>query len=289
MRNKLVIGRGRKMSDQVVHIQNSLIQHGTENDRIYIMKLSKRDLPEILSTLDEMALDNSYSKIFAKLPYSLKEDFLEKGYQTEAQIPKFFKGTEDGVFMGKYFQEERNTLENPEIISQVLDIALKKKTEKKISLEKDYFFRRAQKEDAEKMAKIYGQVFQSYPFPIEDPSYIRKTMDENLEYFGIWHQDQLIALASSEMDISSLNVEMTDFATLPEYRGKKLALYLLSKMEKAMKVKGIKTAYSIARSQSFGMNSTFSKAGYTFGGTLVQNTQIAGHLESMNIWYKSIK
>lgn len=276
------------MSDEVILVQNSSIQHGKKNNRIYLMKLDPQDCPGILPKLDEMAQENSYSKIFAKVPNSLMKKFLQKGYQIEAHIPKFFKGKEDGIFMSKYFDETRGLLEEKKRISQVLDVALKKKLQEKQSLEKGYFCRKAQKEDVIEMSKVYQRVFISYPFPIADPSYIKKTMEKNVEYFGIWYKDQLVALASSEMDLSLQNVEMTDFAILPKYRGKNLALYLLNKMEKEMENKGMKTAYSIARSHSFGMNSTFSKAGYDFRGTLIQNTQIAGHLESMNVWYKSL-
>ncbi|WP_213818219.1 putative beta-lysine N-acetyltransferase [Garciella nitratireducens] len=276
------------MSDLVKKIRNSYMQHGKENNRIYLMKLAPKDCPEILSDLDKIALDNEYSKIFAKVPYSLKQEFLEKGYQVEAQIPNFFRGKEDGIFMAKYFDEQRRQLENKDRIFQVLEVSLKKKFKEKNFLEKGYLCRKAQKEDTKEMAKVYQKVFESYPFPIEDPSYLKKTMEENIEYFGIWNQDQLVALSSSEMDLSLLNVEMTDFAILPDYRGKNLSLYLLNEMEKEMKKKRIQIAYSIARSHSFAMNTTFSKAGYDFRGTLIQNTQIAGHLESMNVWYKSL-
>lgn len=34
------------------------------------------------------------------------------------------------------------------------------------------------------------------------------------------------------------------------------------------------------------MNVTFSKLNYNYGGTLINNTNISGDLESMNVWYK---
>ena len=48
------------------------------------------------------------------------------------------------------------------------------------------------------------------------------------------------------------------------------------------------TSYTIARSLSYGMNITFAKMGYIYGGTLINNTNICGSLESMNIWYKHL-
>jgi len=34
------------------------------------------------------------------------------------------------------------------------------------------------------------------------------------------------------------------------------------------------------------MNITFSRMGYRYSGTLLNNTNISGRLESMNVWYK---
>ena len=81
---------------------------------------------------------------------------------------------------------------------------------------------------------------------------------------------------------------MTDFATHPEHRSAGLASHILARMEKEMSASGLKTAFTIARSRSFGVNILFSRAGYMFSGTLVNNTGISGRLESMNIWYKPL-
>ncbi|MDD4426034.1 MAG: hypothetical protein PHS40_08920 [Mariniphaga sp.] len=59
-------------------------------------------------------------------------------------------------------------------------------------------------------------------------------------------------------------------------------------MEQEMRKAGIINAYTIARLAEPGMNKTFMNAGYKFSGTLVNNTQIAGSIESMNIFYKPL-
>jgi beta-lysine N6-acetyltransferase len=139
------------------------------------------------------------------------------------------------------------------------------------------------------MAELYRQVFASYPFPIHDDGYLQDTMRENVRYFGIWDNDSLVALASAELDPRGENAEMTDFATRPDYRGRGLASHLLVEAEKAAAQQGIKTAYTIARAYSAGMNITFARNSYSFSGTLTHNTQISGTLESMNVWYKPLQ
>jgi predicted hydrocarbon binding protein len=59
-------------------------------------------------------------------------------------------------------------------------------------------------------------------------------------------------------------------------------------MENQMRLSKMLTAYTIARSVSHGINITFARAGYTYGGRLINNTNISGKIESMNVWYKSL-
>lgn len=138
------------------------------------------------------------------------------------------------------------------------------------------------------MIELYKSVFESYPFPIFDGNYLLKTMRNNVDYYGVFENQNLVAISSSEMDLENLNTEMTDFATLPEYRGNNLSYHLLKKMQVDAIKKGIKTAYTIARAKNTGINMTFAKMFYEFGDTLVNNTNICGNIETMNIWYKNL-
>ena len=81
---------------------------------------------------------------------------------------------------------------------------------------------------------------------------------------------------------------MTDFATLPDYRGNNLSVILLDKMENVIRKQGITTLYTIARLNSIAMNKTFLKLSYKYAGTLINNTNISGKIESMNVYYKHI-
>ena len=113
-------------------------------------------------------------------------------------------------------------------------------------------------------------------------------MEKGTRYFGVSRGGKLIALASAEIDRKGSNAEMTDFATLPDFRGNNLAQLLLKAMEKEMRLTGIQTLYTIARLHSPAMNRTFLKLQYHYAGTLIRNTQIAGRVESMNVYYKHL-
>lgn len=267
----------------------SLIQHGKYNDRIYLMKIGP-DAPEGLpQLLISMAKHHSYSKVFAKLPESASDNFYQAGFQKEASVPEFYNSEDTGVFLAYYLEPKRAEEKTKAVYAKNIALALDKHKSKIAEFDDGTFSLRAcTQEDVEAMAEIYRKVFASYPFPVHDSDYILETMRNNVDYFCAETKGKIVALASSEKDIKASNVEMTDFATLPRWRGNRLAIHLLKLMEGEMRKQGIKTAYTIARAASPGMNITFSKLGYTFGGRLKNNTNISGTIESMNIWYKTL-
>jgi N-acetylglutamate synthase-like GNAT family acetyltransferase len=234
------------MNDRIETLGRSRIQHGKYNNRIYLMKLSRSDLPEILPQLDRLARNRSYSKVFAKVPESATPPFCRQGYRVEAIIPNFFQGAEDVIFFGRYLERERQQEKKPELVKKVLAAAkARASSDMTPHLPETFRMKRALPEDASAMAEVYR-------------------------------------------DLAGQNAEMTDFATLPDYRGQGLATFLLAEMEADMNTRGIRTAYTIARAYSYGMNITFARNGYTFSGTLTNNTNIFGGLESMNVWYKPL-
>jgi len=275
------------MSDKIERLGNSHIQHGTFNDRIYLMKLSCRDYPDIVNRLNDLAQYHGYSKIFAKVPESTGSLFRKNDYKVEARIPSFYNGEETGLFMGKFLQKGRQNSSDHEMIQSVLKTAEEKAAlADSPTLPEPMQWRICRPDDAEEMAEAYRRIFETYPFPIRDPDYLRETMDGNVVYFAVECEGKIVSLASSEMHKEDRHVEMTDFATLPEYRRNGLATFLLSVMEEEMRRQGLKLSYTIARAISYGMNITFSRMGYCYSGTLLNNTNISGRLESMNVWHK---
>lgn len=276
------------MFDRIETLGKSIIQHGDYNDRIYLMSLNREDIPDILPQLDALATENGYSKIFAKIPFYALEEFLSFSYVNEAFIVNFFKGKEDAFFMGKFLTKERQQEQH---MTEVRDIIQTAKSKAGILPDVEhppFQLRQGTPKDADAIAECYKEVFDTYPFPIHDPDYLREIMEQDVDYFTLWDGDSLAAVSSAEKDPENKNVEMTDFATREKYRGQGLALYLLHAMESQMIKQHYRTAFTIARAYSYGMNITFGKMGYRFSGTLVNNTQISGSIQSMNIWYKHL-
>lgn len=278
------------MRDKLLHIGNSLVQHGKINNRIYLMKLAHEDALSIIPKLDELASERGYTKIFAKVPSAVLPFFISNNYVIEASIPNFYENESDCILVSKFLDEKRKEVPEKElkVMNQLLENAErpgKPNTKPNFKLVAE----RLGKKHIGAITKIFKRVFETYPFPVHDPDYILKTMQEDgTQYFGVLDGEKLIGISTAEVDLENGNAEMTDFAVLPEYRGQSLAARLLSRMEKAMKAANITTCYTIARLNQPGMNKTFLNSGYKYTGTLINNTNIGGSIESMNILYKHI-
>lgn len=277
------------VTDAVVQVGKSTVQHGHMNNRVYVTRLSQEDIPRIVPSLDALAEKEGYSKILVKVPKSSISVFIGAGYIVEATVPFFFHGVESAAFMAKYFDPQRSYITDSGDVADVLAAALSNVHHESNRRLPDHFsLVHAESEDSGEIAALFQSVFDTYPFPIFDPDFIIASMRNDVQYFCIRHANQIIAVASCEVNSDAENVEMTDFATAPQFRGRGLAGHLLHAMEEAMGDEGIRLAYTIARARSYPINVTFSRAGYHYGGTLPNNTQICGAMESMNVWYRKL-
>lgn len=281
------------MQDKIEKIGNgSIIQHGQLNKRVYLMKLDSTDCPStIIQDINKLARENKYTKIFCKIPASAAPLFFANGFLPEAQIPAFYNNEEAAFFVSKFLSSDRLLEIETDRLSDLSKLLNEQKSmskEAKSTSTEGITLRRLDKADYEQITEIYREVFVTYPFPIYNPGFILKSIKDGTQYYGAEIEGKLVALASAEIDKKGKNAEMTDFATLPQFRGRSLAVLLLGEIEKAMKKQGITTLYTIARLNSVGMNKTFLKMNYCYSGTLIKNTHIAGKIESMNVLYKHI-
>ena len=257
------------MAARIEKIGKSLIQHGKGNDRVYVMKLYAEDLSGVLERTHSLCREEGYSKVFAKVPESLAGGFLDRGFEKEAEISRLYCGRERGLFLGKFLNRERKDSREKRRIDQVKAIAGAKVTARTApALPAGCRLRKLDAGDAE---------------------YLKMTMGDNTEYAGVFLGNELVSIASAEKSPEYLNAEMTDFATSRGNRGNSFSLIILRFLEERLAACGYKTLYTIARALSAPMNVTFKKAGYKYSGTLVNNTDIAGAIESMNVWYRECR
>lgn len=293
----------RTAADAVERFGTALIQHGKANDRVYLMEPGAEPAGVLIARADELAAAHGYTKLFAKVPGKSAAAFFAAGWRLEAFVPGLYdfpsadgsRGldhSQDGLFVVKYLQKEREEMvREPAHRKKMADFArmlgeLTPGAPK--PLPSNFSVRECVPEDAEQMAAVFAEVFSDYPFPVDDFVFIRDSMQDETDYICAETGGGIVALSSAERNAAHAYAEMTDFAVLPEYRGLGLSGVLLRRMEEAAAAKGVRTAYTIARLNSPGMNAAFLKADYRYGGTLYANTAMPEGLESMNVLYKGL-
>lgn len=273
--------------DKIEKFENTLIHHGKFSNRLYILKFSENGKSKHIRDLLNFAVEQQYTKVIGKIPKTKLSLFLRNGFKMEATVPKFYNGKITCCFVSKFIDIQRAVFE-PTSLKTFKNVLANYEQKTGEQIKSGFELRPLLTNDVDLMTNVFNRVFETYPFPIHDADYIRHTMENDVCYYGIFETGKLLAISSAEVDRHSENAEMTDFAVLPEARGKGLSKILLAYMENQMHDAGIKTLYTIARLESLAMNKTFLGAGYSYAGTLINNTNISGGIESMNVLYKFV-
>jgi len=244
---------------------------------------------EMVRTLAERAIAEGLDKIWLKTGSKWRRALAGAGMRLEATIPGYYRGEEPALVYAMYLSARRQTPSNPagmDLVKKLVDAPGAGGGER--DLPAGITLQWGGAEHCLELAGLYGGVYATYPFPVFDPGYVRYTMEHDVCYLTAWHGGELVAAASAEINRREKNAEMTDFATLSEWRGRGLAGCLLARLESRLAGEGFRCLYTIARSGSVGMNKVFAGAGYAFHGVLVNNCNIGGGFEDMNVWVKLI-
>ena len=262
------------------------------NKRITVYDFSPglaNGVEEMVQIVTEKALEYELDKIWLKSRAKWEEEFVRSKMKLEASIPGYYGGNETALVLAKYLSEQREVPSKSSNKNHAIELVYDalEGTHKSL-IPSGIVLRRAQAINCQDLASLYGKVFATYPFPIFNSDFLKLTMEQNVYYILAWYNEEVVAAASAEINTLDKNAEVTDFAVLPKWRGKGLASCLLEHMEDVLKNKGIRCLYTIARSSSIGMNKVFANFGYGFRGVLVNNCNISGGFEDMNVWSKTI-
>lgn len=259
------------------------------NQRVRVLDYEGPDLAALAETLVEAARDHNLSKVFIKARKPDTAALEAAGFSPEGVIRGYFNGN-DSVMESRFLSEERaRSSASTEERVAIERLVVSPVPERRYTIPEGYTSVIATAEDAPELAQLYRQVFESYPFPIFEPAYLRSVMETHVLFRLVRNeQGKLVAAASAETAPQLGNAEMTDFATLPAERGKRLACYLLQELERDLPRRGIVHLYTLARSSVTGMNRVFHHLGYSLTGRSVNNCHIGGKLEDMLCWCKRV-
>ncbi|TYQ15901.1 UNVERIFIED_CONTAM: putative beta-lysine N-acetyltransferase [Acetivibrio alkalicellulosi] len=270
--------RNEKLSDANLYIDYV-------NSRLKILEYEHLDSKIIVDIL-EYAKSEGVGKVIANCILDDLNVLKDAGFQIEGTINGFFKG-EDAYCVAYFLDKERAHSKKTDEEDKILKMCM----EKPIIVEHEnlgeaYEIRNCIEKDIPKMIQLFQEVFKTYPSPVFNSEYLSEVMDDKILFKGVFKEGCLVSIASVDMDKKNLNGEITDCATYPEYRGQGLLTNLIYELENELLNKGFYCLYSLSRAINTGINMSLRKHGYEYKGRLINNCDICGGFEDMNIWAK---
>lgn len=278
-----------KLSDNNYYtkIDQAQIYVDYTNSRVKIVKFDNISVQNIRRIV-YFALKQHLGKIICNCDTESFANFVEAKFHLEGKIDGYFKG-KDAFCMSYFINSSRKLYRNKDKENSFL---IKSLNARNTFVYRDtnfkYHIRDANENDIKSMIELFSNVFFTYPSPVYDEEYLKKTMNKKVLYKVAVDNDKIISVASADLDEENLNAEITDCATYPEYRGQGILSNIIYSLELDLKNRGFITLYSLSRAINPGINLVLSKHDYKFKGTLINNCNICGGFENMNIWVKNI-
>lgn len=259
------------------------------NQRLRVYNYEATDYEALILKLRWLAEANGLDKIICMAFPRDWERFLRHGYVLEA-ILKYYHGGEDALVMSKFRSQERLT--SPNLMQEILlieDILSREPMPGPRHPAPEHHVRLAQPDDIGPLIDLFRSIFRTYPTPLIHRSYLENVFQTESLFAVCEHDGAIVAAASAEMHPRVRAAELTDCATRADARGRGLMSALLQRLESELKRRDFICAYTMARARSFGMNAVFHQLGYEFNGRLVNNCDIFGAYEDMNIWVRDLR
>lgn len=257
-----------------------------DNNRLKILSFKNITHANIYNFID-IAKENKLSKVICFVDKENYTTFLEAGFVQEGYINSYYNG--NTAFCMSYFTDlNRFNITNQKEENQILQkimLSCKKPSSKK---NLDFKIKTATIDDIEKMIILFKNTFSTYPSPVLSEGFLKKCINSNVLYKVAYLENELIGIASADIDYANSNAEITDCATNIDYRGNGILSSLINELEKELKEKGIITAFSLCRAIHPSINYVLYKHNYTYCGRLNSNCNICSNYEDMNIWTKNL-
>jgi putative beta-lysine N-acetyltransferase len=258
------------------------------NQRLKILEYKAEDFENMILAVRALAEANGFDKIICMASQDDWQEFLRYGYVLEA-IVKYYHGGADAYVVSKFRSQERLTshplMEEILLIERVL---AERHEGTATPLPQGHELRLARRDDIGELIELYQSIFETYPSPLIHGSYLETVFEKDSLFAVCTSEGRIVAAASAELHPHDRAAELTDCATKREARGRGLMTQILRTLEIELVRRDYVCAYTMARARSYGMNNVFCRMGYAFMGRLVNNCDIFGAYEDMNIWVKNI-
>jgi len=226
-----------------------------------------------------------YTKLVVYATGGRREMWHRHGFLREGMIKGFYDGSGNAELWTCYQDYDRSTPDNQQALNKKIEIARARRFVEP-SLKRGYKSEIATPDDAREIVKLMKLAFEDYPTPIGITLFQKemKAGDRMFRYIKN-SGDEIVSVASAEIDHERKNAELTDCVTHTDERGRGHMLYILSELENDLEREhGITSTYSLTRAGEQGINNSFAGLGYMYTGRLFNNCRMPDGWESMNIW-----
>ncbi len=259
----------------------------TDNINHRLLVTDKGDVTEdIPESIIKFAKEKDLEKIILTCRKKNRGVFEAAGFRQRARVKGFFQG-EDGYFLTAFTDGKRETSARWRQEDRIIEKCMEKERGYKPT-KKQYLVKTCEESDIPQMMDLLKTVFETYPTKVFDTDYLKRMMKERILFKAIIEDEKIISMASADMDRENLNAEITDCATYPEHRGRGLLSVIIYSLEQDLKDMDFITVFSLSRAINTGINMVLRKLGYRYNGRLINNCNICGRYEDMNIWSKTL-
>ena len=243
------------------------------------MQTAYENWDSLIPKIENLAHEKSHDKILSRVPEEAIDVFRSHGYQIEAEIPGLYNSQATGYFLANYLNKERSHCGKQKLrtiasVKSIAQAANSNPEDSYFDLTSNLNIRKLDRNDLFAMVNLHDKAFKSYPFPIHKAEYLLELIEQDHEFYGLFEQEQLLVSAILKKYRKESSIEIVDFATPPDYIGQNLSYYLVQEIKAEIEEREFKTVYCLVRVTSYGLNITFSKHGFSFGGTLLTNNKI---------------
>ncbi|QXE86464.1 GNAT family N-acetyltransferase [Geomonas nitrogeniifigens] len=276
------------MAEQVEIFGNSLVQHDQAARRATLALLDPEDAPNVIHHLELLAISRGYTKVTARVPAAHIRHFVGAGYRLEATIPHFYGEGETACFLARHFGDAPAPERMPLLLMRILAATEMQSLAGPVPLPEGGALRSVEPPEIGEVVSLYRTVGVAKSAAVDDPIFLDNVLGRGDLLLGLWIEGILVAACGAIFDPATGTAELAHFVVLPEHRGKGLALLLLQRIGELSAACGARLLWSAVRAYAPGINITFAKGGYHFGGTLTNSTNIYGAPESVNVWHKCL-
>ena len=270
--------------------QRVLVLDDSHSDRVRCDHPNSSDGRAIAYFLIGAATCHGRTKVLTMVDERLIDELRGQGFTLAGTMPRFYGGERACGVLTYNLADERRNLANPKEVARAEEIfsGHDPLDVEEISEGTSMETVRAKAEDAERIAELIDKTFFDYPTPSHDPDYIRAQILEGTPFRFIEEEGRLVACASADLIREARTAELTDCATLPEFRKRGFMLALLTDLISDLEGIQYKSAFTYARARVPGINVLFKKLGFEFCGSIHQSCRIGEGLEDMNMWIRDL-